>query len=243
MLPRPVEVEARPFYAFVFSPTLRGVRELQERLQARFREMSAIVLSADALGADVDSQYRPRETYLPVKPPAKGFYWQMFNEKLFSQREPPTLVYTVRPKLAADYPVGAVKVDADADYYRWERSGFGRIDGGAPAGFKVTVEPAQPAPQAQADGAGDGAADVRLTVSLQPDRSSDFSFYHLKLSLSPKELRPDILALSTRDDRNPNDADKTYRFYEFIYALTNMHFKTQLAPRASKSFFVTVKNH
>lgn len=241
MLREQVSVEDRPFYAFVFSPTMQGIKELQERLQPRFRDMRAIVFSPDAITTDIQWENLPKETFQSARPPAKSYYWQMFNEKLFAQRGQPTLAYTLKPTLAPDYPVSALKVDTAADYYRWERTGFKKVEGGAPAGFSFNVEPEQP----PAEGASPPAtpSDVRLSAKLQPDRTSDFGFYHLKMNLGVKDLRPDILALSTRDDRAQKDANRTYRFYEFMHALTNVHFKTQLAGKTSKSLFVTVKNH
>lgn len=238
MLPKPVTVESRPFYAFVFSPTVQGIKELQERLEPRFREMRAFILSPEALDAAIDWQ-RPKELSLSAKPPAKPFYWQMFNERLFAQREPPPLTYTLKPALAQTYPAAAFRTDTVTEYYRWARTDFKKEDA-PPPGFALTV-----APQAAGGGA-EGAApsgDVQFTLKLSPDRVGDFGFYHVRLNLGVSSLRPDILALSTRDDRNPADADKTYRFYEFMYALTNMHFKTQLAGKSSKSLFVTVRNH
>jgi hypothetical protein len=241
MLREQVTVEDRPFYAFVFSPTMQGVKELQERLQPRFRDMRAIIFSPDAINTEINWTSRPKETYQSARPPSKSYYWQMFNEDLFAQRGQPALAYTLKPVLLPEYPVAALKVDTAADYYRWERTGFKKVEDGAPAGFNFNAEPEQQA----AEGASqpDNPAEVRLSAKLQPDRSSDFGFYHLKMNLGVKDLRPDILALSTRDDRAPKDANRTYRFYEFMHALTNMHFKTQLAAKTSRSLFVTVKNH
>ncbi|MCA1613068.1 MAG: hypothetical protein LC800_02705 [Acidobacteria bacterium] len=245
MLPRPVTVESRPFYAFVFSPTVQGIKELQERLEPRFREMRAYIFSPEAIDTIIDWEQRPGELSLSARPPAKPYYWQMFNERLFARREPPALTYTLRSTLAQTYPAAAFRTDTVTEYHRWARTDFKKEES-LPGGFALTV-----VPQTAATGAGgtEGAAplapsgDVQFTLRLSPDRGSDFGFYHVRLNLGLSDLRPEILALSTRDDRNAVDADKTYRFYEFMYALTNMHFKTQLAGKSSKSLFVTVQNH
>jgi hypothetical protein len=246
MLPRPVTVESRPFYAFVFSPTVQGIKELQERLEPRFREMRTYIFSPEALDTLLAWEQRPGELSLSARPPAKPYYWQMFNERLFAQREPPALTYTLRPTLAQTYPAAAFRTDTRTEYHRWARTEFKKEES-PPGGFALTVAQQQTA--AAGAGGTDGAApsapsgDVQFTLRLSPDRGSDFGFYHVRLNLGLSDLRPEILALSTRDDRNAADADKTYRFYEFMYALTNMHFKTQLAGKSSKSLFVTVQNH
>lgn len=239
MLPRPVTVESRPFYAFVFSPTVQGIKELKEKLEPRFREMRAFILSPEAMDAVIDLPQRQKELALSATPPAKSYYWQMFSEKLFAQREPPALTYTLRPTLAETYPAAAFRTDAFTEYYRWARTEFKKEES-TPGGFALTV-----APRAGGGDAGGAAqsGDVQFTLRLSPDRGSDFGFYHVRLNLGVSDLRPEILALSTRDDRNAADANKTYRFYEFMYALTNVHFKTQLAGKSSKSLFVTVQNH
>jgi hypothetical protein len=59
---------------------------------------------------------------------------------------------------------------------------------------------------------------------------------------SIKSLRQSILDLSTRDDSVKENADKTYRFYEFINALSEVHFKTRLADKASPYLFFTLMN-
>lgn len=241
-----VTVEDRPFYLFVFSPTIQGIKELQEKLQRRFPEMRALVFSNDAIGTEIDWEDRPQEISLSAKPPSKGYYWQMFNRKLFAQRSLPTLTYTLRLAISQDYPATELEAEPVIEYYRWERTGFRKMDEGAPQGFNARIEPESQARQTGGQTSNkdepNKPAGIKLILNLAPDRSSDYGFYHFKVNFSVKDLQADILELSTRDDSRPINANKTYRFYEFMSSLSSIHFKAQLSAKVSRSLFVTVTN-
>ncbi len=233
MLPS-FSIPARPFYAFVFSPTERAFTDLEEKLRPRFQNIRSILFSKNVASITVTVPTGTRALYSFKSPPSSPFYWRMYDADLFSQTNSALINYNINYSISSAYPANQFKTDLNIDYYRWEQNKFRKIDTGPPAGFKYD----RPAGAAIENSAASGFA-----VTLPRDTSSDYGFYDFKISASIGSLRPDLLNLSTRDDGVRENAGKTYRFFEFISAVTDVHFKTQLAAKVSPAVFVTVANH
>jgi hypothetical protein len=240
-------VKARPFHAFVFSPTVRAFRELQEKLSKRFPEMQTFLFSDEAVSCSPKINGSLKGTYSFKAPPEVPYFWQMFGPEIFGQSNPSPVGYNITCTIAPDYPAAELKFDLAHEYYRWDKTQFKKVETGAPTGFRY-----EPRQDAKKDVPVTEAKDARSKPSSSPpdvvvyfpkDTGGDYGFYYLKWIASLKSLRPEIEALSTRDDRNPTDAGKTFRFYELMDALTEIHFKTRLASNASTAFFVTISNH
>lgn len=229
-----VSVEQRPFYAFIFSPTTQGVNDLRDRLKRRFADVNSIVFSSDAVSTAITLPAKTPTLYTSSNPPTTPFHWQMFDDSLFGKRASASLGYQLNYLVSPDYPIAEFNTNLVAEYYRWQQVQFKKLDGGAPDGFSSKVE------AIKKDGPN---ATLSVTVTLPRDPSSDFGFYDFKFVTSVKELRSDILDLSTRDDSTRENANKTYRFYELISALTEVHFKSALASRTAPALFITVANH
>lgn len=258
---KPVSISARPFYAFVFSPTEQEFRDLQEKLQGRFPDMQTIMFSGNALSCAINFAEDQDWIYSSVQPPDASYYWQMFSSGIVEQDSSGIARYNFKARFSPEYPVEEFKLNVATDYYRWEQGQFTKIDNGLPSGFEVkaksileNTEPELKQTQniiaSETNDVGslmpeDGSPDSpsNLVVRLPRDMSSDYSLYHLSLNLSVKSLRKSILDLSTRDDSVPENASKTFRFFELITALTDVHLKAQLAAKTSQSLFVTVINN
>jgi hypothetical protein len=225
----PLNVPARPFHAFVFSPTEKAFRELQRQLQQRFPSARVILFSDGAASCAVSLPEKVRGLYSTAKPPNVPYQWQMFDEKLLAQGNPAVLRYGVKYESSQEYPAADFKPEVSADYYRWERGEF-KSAGGTPNGFKADVEPA-------------GPGEHQLIINFPRDSGTDYGFYHLKANAEIGGLRPEILERSTRDDSQPEHANRTFRFYEFVDSLARGHFRARVAPRLASSFFVTIDNH
>ena len=239
-------IKGRPFYAFVFSPTVKAFRDLQARFQQRFPEMKSLAFASDAVSCTPVLNERLRGTYSYKRPPEVPYYWHMFDSALFEQQNPAPVGYAVKCTLSPDYPATGLKFDANADYYRWQNNSFQKAPS-TPDGFSVELDPDKvkglPAASGAAGKAG-GAPQPDFIVYFPKDAGGDYGFYHLRLTALPKEdLRPDVAELSTRDDRQPQDVAKTFRFSELISALMQIHFKSRLADKAGASIFVTIDNH
>lgn len=247
-----IPVSDRPFYAFVFSPTEQGFRELQEKLQRHFKDTQVILFSNKAAETTLTLPNNTKASYARKTPPDTDYYWQMFNSDVFAQANPVPLKFTAKVKPPADYPATGLNFDVLPEYYRWEQQQFKKVETGPPRGFNYTFGISQPPANAESnkaaknvgkDGGQDTGEQPNLTVFFPKDTSSDYGFYVLKLVPAIKELRPEIQHLSTRDDSNRADANKTFRFFELITALTDIHFKDHLARRISPAIFITVDNH
>ena len=253
LLPK-ISIKGRPFYAFVFSPTDRAFRELQEKLVRRFPEMRAILFSDDAVTCVPNLNERLKGSYSHKRPPETPYYWQMFDSSIFDRTNPVPVTYSVTCEVAPGYPVSELAFDMSVEYYRWTQGQLRKVEEGAPPGFRYDppefkgeagAEAKEAEPQANPAGqpAKPAAQPLTVTVYLPKDVSSDYGFYSLRLNASPKSYDPGIRELSTRDDRVEADMGRTFRFAEFISALTDVHFRARLVPKASPAVFMTVNNH
>jgi len=224
-----LNVEARPFYAFVFSPTEKAFRDLEGQLKRRFPAARVILFSDGAASCSVSLPEKVKGLYSAAKPPNAPYQWQMFDEQLLAQGNPAVLKYGVRCVPVDEYPAADFSPEVSADYYRWQRDDFKPV-GGTPDGYKSRVEPA-------------GPGQHNLVVDFPRDSGADYGFYHMKVGVEVAGLRPEIVERSTRDDSQPENASKTFRFYELVDALTRQHYRTRLAPKLASSFFVTIANH
>ena len=234
MLPT-FSVPSRPFYAFIFSPTEKAFRDLEEKLRPRFPDMRSILFSNEVVSIKVNVTNGTKGLYSSKSPPESPFYWRMYDPDLFAQSTA-SLNYSIKYSISPNYPASQFKTELTPDYYRWEQSKFKRLEAGPPAPFKYE-------PVSDSAAGSEEPASSSFVVTLPKDLSADYGFYDLKITSSVKSLRPEIINLSTRDDSIRENANKTYRFFEFISALTEVHFKSQLASKLSPEIFVTVANH
>jgi len=233
-------VEARPFYAFVFSPTEQAFRGLQEKLQQRFPDLRTVLFSDNAVTCTLIAPERVKGLYSHAKPPEAPYYWSMFDSRLFEQKDPTWLDYGIKYQPAPDYSATEFKGNIEPLYYRWIGGHFEKTT--EPAAFRCEIK--TPDGNQKAESSPSSTPPDFVIHTLFPrDSTCDFSFYHLNLSTSFRSLRPDIRDLSTRDDSIRVNANKTFRFFELVNALTDVHFKTRLAPKISPALFVTVANN
>jgi hypothetical protein len=242
-----VSVSARPFYAFVFSPTVKELRNLEEKLRARSLDMLSFVLADDVVHTIVDFDEATKGTYSFVKPRDEPYHWHMLSADIFAEHNPAAVGYHVSYLTTPDYPASNYRVDLSADYYRWNRDteSFEKVNEGPPGGFNFKLEDGRPPAGGEGTAGAAEAGDSRapnLTV-FYPRDGGDYGFYHLHVLLSPKDYRPEIRALSTYDDDDPTQAHKTFRFYDLITSLTQLHFSKRVAPKVSPPLFATIANH
>jgi len=238
MLPR-LSVEARPFYVFVFSPTGKAVIDLKEKLQRRFPTIKPIYFSNEAITCVPALNERLKNTYSYKKPPETPYHWQMFDPGIFSQHNPASVGLSIKCALDPTYPVAELNFTLITEYYRWQQGKFQKVDA-TPSGFKYDLI-LKELPVTSASSQSTTQSD--LVVYLPKDNGSDFGFYYFKLAAIPKELHDDLKEFSTRDDREPTEAGKTFRFRELISAIAEVHFKTNMASMTSPIVFITVDNH
>jgi len=240
-------VRDRPFYAFVFSPTERALKDLQEKLQRHFPEMQTIRFADDAISCTPNLNRRLKGTYSFREPPVAPYHWQMFDSEIFIAGKPAVITFTVKCTVASDYPVSELSFTLLPEYHRWVKGTFQKAESVLP-GFVADPPNQKHIPidtKEQAGGSGPTADSIQsdFVVHLPRDSNSDYGFYHFKLIATAHELRPELGESSTRDDRDTRDAGKTYRFLELVSAIADLHFKNSLATKTATAIFVTLDNH
>jgi hypothetical protein len=243
-----VKVAARPFYAFVFSPDERGFRDLEEKLAVEFKDMRVLLFPSEAVSCSL----------LPIlkqglerrnSPPLSRFFLQMYNQTVFDKQGSTEVAFDLQCLPADDYPIAALKIDVTLNRYWWQQGTFKLSP--SPSRFDYSYAAIRPAPTVSTPSVAPvtGRATPsppetrpRLRVTLSRDTESPYSLYHISLSLATQTLRPEIRALSTEDDSQLTEAEKTYRFFEFVSALTTVHLKTPTTVRWPAPIFVLMTN-
>jgi hypothetical protein len=190
-------------------------------------EMQSILFSDDAVSCVPKLDAKLKGLYSSSAPPRSPYYWQMFSADLFERQNPARVKYDITCNVSPDYPISELALDPTTEYYRWERGDYKKAEK-VPAGF--VASPSADAPPS-------------VVINFPKDTTSDYGFYHFRFVPSQKSLRPEIEQLSTRDDRPESAGGRTFRFLEFVAALTDTHFKMRIVPRASPAVFVTIENH
>jgi hypothetical protein len=170
----------------------------------------------------------------------------MFDSDLFVKGDPASVKYTIDCTVASDYPSSELKFTVVVDYYKWLTRSFQKAST-TPPGFRydLALKPVSRAGTDSSKAQGAGAQEIQseVTAYFPKDSSGDYGFYHFKLTPATNEIRDDLREFSTRDDRDPSMAGKTYRFSELLSAITDVHFKTYLSSKTSPAIFVTIDNH
>jgi hypothetical protein len=238
-----VSVDARPFYAFVFSPNLRELEDLQEKLARRFPQILEIVFSDNSISGHIELPTENGASYANNQPPNKPYYWQMLSKGKLEPNSEVPFAYKFTYDINPSYPMKSLGMRLTFKLHRWDASGeqFQQEPVVLPINIKFGSEIERSGEPAE-------GATIKQSFLLTPqwlsdaNDQSDYSFYSVEQSPYIKEIRDEIAALSTRDDSTTASADKTYRFQELIFALLDVHLKDCLIPRMSQYLFITVAN-
>lgn len=251
-----VSVSDRPFYAFVFSPNEAGFRELKEKLSAEFDDVQSLVFPPQAIICQLHPQPKNGLIYKDAWP-ASPYYLQMYDGSLFGDKNSAELTCEFQCRPAQDYPVAEFGLDVTLEAYGWQQDTFKKSPNpppfsheypANPGGFKSNRASAQATPDAShspAPGASstpEPGESPKLKLTFQKDKGTSYSLYHPIFTLTVKALRPGIRSRSTEDDGERADADKTYRFYEFISALTTAHLRNKEAIKLPPELFIAIAN-
>jgi len=236
-----VAVSDRPVYAFVFSPTRQMFANLQEKLGREFPKMQTIFFSDDAVHCQVGMPSGNLPLYSQAQPPNVPYHWQMFGAAIFGSQAQAGLPYNIAYDLKEYYPAGKISLDVGTQYYQWVNRAFKEPEPGARPRIACDISPDKTSVISSLSTPAKCA--IKITPVLVRDAAANYGFYAFKVNASVGSLRDEIRQLSTWDDSLPQNANQTFRFYEFVAQITSVHFQIVLAKENSPWLFVTVKNN
>jgi hypothetical protein len=160
------------------------------------------------------------------------------------------VAYDFRCVAVNDYPVADLDVDVSLDSYQWLQESFKKAEHkpqftftyDSTLGVAAPSSTGSPATQTVPTPVTAPAPLPRLKLTLQQDPGTPYTLFRLNFGVSVKTLRPNIRQLTTEDDSQPGEAEKTYRFFEFISALATVHLQDKATIRLPSPVFVTLKN-
>jgi hypothetical protein len=229
-----VNATARPFYAFVFSPTLHEFKELKEKFLRDFPGTMTILFTDEAIKCEVAATPQTRQPFASSNPAKERILWHRFSADIFDKKSSAAeLGYEVNCRIDPDYPVKELSFTSDANCYLWKDKNFAESSVPTPEGFGLVVQNRAPTQTSQ------GAI---VKMSLTKDLRSDFSLYQIKLQAAIRSLRDDIVDLNTEDDSDSSNTEKTYKLSSLIMALTDIHMKRRLPDKLSPRLYLTIAN-
>jgi hypothetical protein len=240
MLDGEVDVSARPFYGFVFSPGWREFEDLKEKLNRRFPQIKYLVFSDDAITCRPEMPAEIDASYAQESPPDKPYYWQMLTMDNPRPKAEDNVVYKFLYDIKSTYPVKSLGIRVTTKLYRWDSSSRQFQSEGSILQLQPTIESSE-----LAIGPSSKVQTFLLGVQslFQQDAQNDYRFYSIEPSAYIKEADQEVNELSTHDDSSQNTAGRTYRFQELLYALMDVHLKDRLTSRMSPRLYITVANH
>ncbi|SRR6266436_214415 len=247
-------VTIRPFYAFVFSPNEAGFRELKEKLASDFTDMVSWEFPPEAASCSLDPLLRQGLERKDL-PPNSSFYLFMYGSGVFDTDNSAQFNYEFRCRPARNYPVSEFALAVNVNSFGWDGTTFRKsqaqprdnslyeegvarpLASPSPA-VPMSGQVATPAPSATQK------LDARSNLRLRFPRSLDaaYTLFRVSFQISSKSLQPGIRARNTEDDSQPDEAGKTFRFYEFMSALSTAHLNNSGAVRLPAPVFLALTN-
>lgn len=240
-------VTNRPFYAFVFSPNEAGFRELKEKLARDFTDMVSWEFPPEAASCSLDPMLRQGLERKDL-PPSNLFYLFMYGSVVFDAADLAQFDYELRCLPARNYPVSEFGFLASVKSFTWDGTTF-RKSQTQPRDNSITEEGVA-GPLASPSQAATPVPSATQTVAalsnfkLRFPRKFDaaYTLFRVSFQVSSKSLQSSIRERNTEDDSLPEEAGKTFRFYEFMSALSTAHLKNSGAVRLPLPVFLALTN-
>lgn len=223
------DIAARPFYAFVLSPSPHEFNELRSKIFRDFPETEVVAIGDNSITC------RATDSTSGPSPYGKGApQWRWFRN-LFGRNQTAKLDQKIECKLDPDYSASRLSLTAEVTTRQWNGGDFARTEAAAATGSDFVYEQLATAPSSSTQ-------NFVLKATLVPDTRSQITFYRIRSSANISDLRPDIRELNTEDDGDPRNAEKTYRLSSLLIALTEAHLKTFVREQSLPRMYLTVEN-
>lgn len=208
-------VAARPFYVVVLAYSETVLAHTLSKLRARATPETEIRLSPNSIQCDFDPE-------ISSSPALQAYRWIYVSRDHYTRRtrDQGTRLGVLSCDVSPDYPVQQIGYRWTVLSRRWGRRNFSPPSPASPTGFSIQVE----------ENTDDG---LRAAVYSRVTSRRRGSYGLYTLSLFPEQgtvLRPEIQALSTEDDANPGNFDKTYYFSELVSKLVEIDFERRKVP-------------
>jgi hypothetical protein len=223
------DITARPFYAFVLSPTQPEFDELRSKILRDFPDTGVVLIGDSSVACDVT------EAANGPKPYGRGApQWRWFKNP-FGRNSAVQLDHNVKCKLNQEYTASRLSLTALVTTCLWNGADFNRTETTAAGGSEFVYKSLDTTESS-------ATQDFLLKLTLAPDRRSNITFYRIRSRANISDLRSDIRDLNTEDDSDPRNVEKTYRLSSLIISLTEAHLKEFIREQSLPRLYLTVEN-
>lgn len=197
------DIDARPFYLFIFASSPADAHDVLARLRPLFAEASVrLSFTPDPVSCFVDLQYV--QGHYQLNPEYNWIYYRRprpspDDRKLSERLEPGA----VQCRFSESYPLQSMVAANSVRFYGWE----GRRDG-----FNGPVSP-PPSTTVRTDSVLSSSMNGALIpIRVQLPLMYGIGMYAVDLEVTPGRIRADVASLSTDSDSDLADFEQTYRF-------------------------------
>jgi hypothetical protein len=222
-------IGARPFYAFVLSPTQHEFDELRSKILRDFPETGVVLVGDNSVTCEVSEASGGPTPYGRGSP-----QWRWFRNP-FGRNAAIQLDHQVECQINPEYTASRLTLTPQVTTCPWGGSDFTRMETAAATGSEFLYEQLDTTPSS-------ATQDFRLRLTLVRDTRSIVTFYRIRSRANISDLRPDIRDLNTEDDSDPRNVEKTYRLSSLVIALTEAHLKGFVREQSLPRLYLTVEN-
>jgi len=173
----------RPFYVFVFAPDQRSAQGVLDRISPQVLSSAEIIRFSEGDAASCEAEAK-------IEAYASGSRWMMMTGPDAPSTDDDKALAHLSCAVDDSYPTTVRPRIQQIDFYSWNR-GFVRNELPRQAAFF-------------ADTHSNGTSILSGSVPVP-------GAYHIRLTLLPGELREGLAAISTEDDGDRANLDRTYR--------------------------------
>ena len=232
-----VNLDNRPFYAFVFSPNPQELEKFDNWLsQQKVKPLHRYVFSDSALSCPSDDL---KLSSASNDDDAAGkslydwehgghFYRMMFDEQLFAKSDTAQISFGLPCHRSNEYPVDGLSYGLKLEA-AWQWNGRRWEQGQDQGGFRNAKL--------------DENQEISLSMARAPNGTHTLYQFALDLSGSKWRLKDEVEKLNSDNDNDPSEADRTYGFSRLMTGLIQAHFQQRLAARKDyPRIFITLQN-
>lgn len=227
-----VQTDQRPFFAFVFSPNQAELSNFINGLKQKFPNMLDLVFSDEAIQGAIELPTGIQASYDYVSPTGinkRPYYWQMIQSSGLASESEPDPVVKFHYLISSNYPVKSFHIRFARKYSGWNSDSFSPTE---------TIFPEM----IERDLKANLECSIPLKSLINQQQAEPFGFVQVEQTPFAIELRNDLLmTLSTNDDSNLEEKDKTYRFADLVNAIVNSHMSDRVFPARSSRLYLTVE--
>jgi hypothetical protein len=240
MLPGNIHTDSRPFHIFIFSPSRSAIDSLFQKLSKSFPTLKYHLFANDSISVSAAATGATKAA-TEAKFDSKNYQGRVLTNDIWDRTNksysfsPFVVTYTC----ANNYPATALSLTTVTTIYQLQRKTPHKAPRFVPTPSQESSQACKPfsASNTSADHH-ERSSDCTISLTAYRELQAEYMMYGFRVYPKAMDRDPAITALSTLDDSAPKNVTRTYRWSEFMDAITDVHLEQSPATKASQLLFV-----